>query len=83
MCLRNMTHLDTHDVFVDHQHGFRSNRLCETRLVNTIEHLARSINHRNQPDLLILDFLKAFDTVAHKRLLLKIEYYGICGHHLN
>ena len=83
MFLRIMTHLDAHHVLVDHQHGFRSNRSCETQLVNTIEHLTRSINRRKQTDLLILDFLKAFGTVVHKRLLLKIEYYGICGHHLN
>ena len=68
-----MTHLDAH-VLVDHQHGFTSNRSCETHLVNTIEHLARSINYRNQTDLLILDFSKAFDTVVHKRLLLKLKY---------
>ena len=72
-----MTHLDAHNVLVDHQHGFRSNRSCETQLINTIEHLACSI------DLLILYFSKAFDTVVHKRLLLKFEYYGIRGHHLN
>ena len=47
--------------------------------VNTVEHLAWSVNDRNQTDLLILDFSKAFDKVAHKRLLLKLEYYGIRG----
>ena len=77
-----MTHLDAHNVLVDHQHGFRSNCSCETQIINTIEHLAGSINDRNQTDLLILDFSKAFDTVAHKRLLLKHEYYGVRGHHI-
>ena len=77
-----MTHLDK-NVLVDHQHGFRSNRSCETQLINTIKHLASSINYRNQTDLLILDFPKAFDTVAHKRLHLRLEYYDIRGHHLN
>ena len=43
------------------------------QLINTIEHLARSINNRNQTNLLILDFSKAFNTVAHKRLLLKVS----------
>ena len=39
----------------------------------------RSVNDRNQTDLLILDFSKAFDEVAHKRLLLKLQCYGIHG----
>ena len=46
---------------------------------HTVEHLARSVNDRNQTDLFILDFSKAFDKVAHKRLLLKLEYYSIRG----
>ena len=32
--------------------------------------------------MLILDFSKAFDTVAHKRQLLKLNYYGIRGTNL-
>ena len=32
-----------------------------------------------QTDLIIMDFSKAFDKVAHKHLLQKLEYYGIKG----
>ena len=74
-----MINLNSFDILVDAQHGFRPGCSCETQLINTVEHLARSVNDRNQTDLLILDFSKAFDKVAHKRLLLKLEYYGIRG----
>jgi hypothetical protein len=34
---------------------------------------------RQTIDLLILDFSKAFDTVPHRRLLHKIQHYGVEG----
>ena len=37
----------------------------------------RALDNRSQIDLKILDFSKAFDTVPHKQLLKKINYYGI------
>ena len=77
-----MSHLDNYNILVDYQHGFRKGRSCETQLINAIEDLARSLNNRNQTDMLILDFSKAFDTVAHNRLLLKLNYYGIRGTNL-
>ena len=35
-------------------------------------------NHR-QADVIIMDFAKAFDMVPHRRLLYKLDYYGIRG----
>ena len=34
-------------------------------------------------DTIYLDFAKAFDTVPHERLLLKLSQFGIKGHVLN
>ena len=72
-----MRHYDQYNIIVDHQHGFRKNRSCETQLINTIEELSRSLDSGKQIDLLILDFAKAFDTVPHNRLLHKLEQSGI------
>ena len=77
-------HLSLEHILVDCQHGFRSQRYCETQLVqffhDMVSNLVRALNrgHR-QTDAIIMDFAKAFDKVPHKRLLYKVYYYGIRG----
>ena len=55
----------------------QKNRSCETQLVTIIHDIATHLNSGNQVDVLFLDFSKAFDKVPHKRLLYKLNYYGI------
>ena len=55
---------------------------CETQLVQFIHDLQKNLDGAHnrghkQADLIIMDFAKAFDKVPHKRLLYKLEYYGI------
>jgi hypothetical protein len=50
-----------------------------TQLVNTIETVARSLDKKEQVDMLILDFSKVFVTMPHQRLINKMEHYGIKG----
>ena len=74
-------HLSLENILADCQHGFRSQRSCETQLVqffhDMVSNLDRAQNrgHR-QTDVIIMDFAKAFDKVPHKRLLYKLYYYG-------
>ena len=52
-------HLEIHGILADHQHSFRRQRSCETQLVNMIEEVARSIDNRQQIDMLIFRLLKS------------------------
>ena len=40
-------------------------------------------DEKDQIDIAVLDFSKAFDTVPHDRMLRKLEFYGITGPVLN
>ena len=74
-----MDHVDLYKILKNFQHGFRAQHSCETQLITTIEDLAKGLNDKQQLDLLILDFSKAFDVVGHQRLLRKLSHYGING----
>ena len=47
--------------------------------ISAIDDSVKCINLRSQTDVILLDFSKAFGSVPHQRLLLKLAYYGICG----
>ncbi|XP_072022667.1 uncharacterized protein [Amphiura filiformis] len=74
-----MQHLDTYNILCENQHGFRRNHSCETQLINTIQDIALQLDQKQQVDMIIMDFAKAFDKVPHQRLLLKMSRYGIRG----
>ena len=54
------------------QHGFVKKKSCTTNLLETIDFITWSINGI-PVDVVLLDFAKAFVTVAHKRLMLEID----------
>jgi hypothetical protein len=72
-----LKHLDQHNILVDCQHGFRSKRSCETQLLTLSHELLNNLHTGKQTDLIILDFSKTFDKVPHKKLLRKLDNYGI------
>ena len=43
----------------------------------TLEDLTSNLDHCKQSDITLLDFAKAFDTVPHQRLFLKLHHYDI------
>ena len=74
-----LSHLERHKILTDCQHGFRARRTCETQLLTLVHELAETLDTGGQTDLVILDFSKAFDRVPHRRLLEKLNHYGIRG----
>ena len=77
-------HLALDSILAGCQHGFRSRRSGETQLVqfvhDIISNLDGDVNRgHKQTELIIMDFAKAFDKIPHRRLLHKLEYYGIRG----
>ena len=78
ICMFNMVkHLEIHDILVDCQHGFRAKRSCETQLISLTQEITNHLHYGIQNDLIILDFSKAFDIMSHKKLLFKLDNYGI------
>ena len=59
-------------------YGFHCNRSCESQLISLINDLVKFMILANS-DLICMDIAKAFDTVPHNRLKLKLQWYGITG----
>ena len=78
-----MTHLEEHDILYQWQHGFRSKRSMETKLLTFIHELSQNLDRKKQTDIAILDFSKAFDKVPHNHLALKLDHYSVCGNARN
>ena len=74
-----MTHLEENNLLSDNQHGFRKKRSYKSQLILFVDELAKNMSKGKQTDAAILDFSKAFDVVPHKRLLHKLDFYGIQG----
>jgi len=74
-----MLYFTTQNLLNPLQHGFRPNHSCQTQLIDFIDEVQQSMNARQQTDLVYIDFSKAFDTIPHRKLICKLESYGVRG----
>ena len=71
--------LETKNLLNTFQFGFRSCHSTVDLLLRTTHDMAQALEGRSSLHCLLLDFSKAFDSVPHERLLLKLDAIGIRG----
>ena len=69
-------HLISQKVLSVNQHGLVKGKSCATNLINTIHIVSEALNRGFTASIVFFDFLKSFDIVLHKLLLIKLEAYG-------
>ena len=72
-------HLLQENLLSNKQYGFITGRSTSTQLLYYLDECLKKIANGGVIDAIYLDFSKAFDTVPHRRLLRKLEAYGITG----
>ncbi|MCP3678768.1 MAG: hypothetical protein GY782_00040, partial [Gammaproteobacteria bacterium] len=78
-----VSHMKKNKLFSKHQFGFLSGRSTTYQLLIVLEKWNEIVDNRGQVDTIYFDYMKAFDSVPHKRLLVKLEAYGIKNKVLN
>ena len=71
------------DIITNKQHGFSIGKSCLSNLLETLDLVNEYLADSNCVDILYFDFSKAFDTVSHYRLLIKLEAMGFSTSMLN
>ena len=72
-------HLTEHNLLTARQFGFMKGRSTSLQLLTYLDEVAARLAEGGTVDAIYLDYQKAFETVPHRRLLLKLEAYGITG----
>ena len=78
-----MKHLKSENLLSCKQYGFISGRSTTTQLLSYLDKCIETIVTGGVVDTIYFDFAKAFDTVPHRRLLVKLCCYGISDNIIN
>ena len=71
--------LSKNNILYKYQFGFRKNHATTHALTEVIDYIYKFLDEGNYVFGIYIDLKKAFDTVEHKILSYKLQYYGIRG----
>ena len=74
-----MKFIEKNKLLSTNQYGFRKGRSTEHAIIELVDKITRAIDQGKYTIGIFLDLSKAFDTINHKILIKKLEYYGIRG----
>ena len=78
-----LSHLSTNNLIGRNQFGFQKQCSTITQLIDCYSDWSSAINDGSSVDVICLDYTKAFDSVVHIKLFLKVEAHGITGNLLS
>ena len=78
-----MKHMIKNNLLSNKQYGFISGRSTVLQLLHVLDTWMDILDSGGMVDVIYCDFMRAFDTVPHKRLIHKLETYGVTGNLLN
>lgn len=70
-------YLQQKELLYDYQSGFRPSFSTDTCLIHLTDHIKNQIDKGNYTGMVLLDLQKAFDTVDHDILLMKLHSMGL------
>ena len=74
-----MEYIEKNKILSNLQFGFQKNKSTEHAISSIFSDITNALTKKHSSYCIFLDFAKAFDTVNHKILVQKLDYYGVKG----